>query len=82
MATEFKIEDEAVKKVTAQQAFDWNILPIKIEDGFLHIATSSPSDKKLIEDISFFTGMKIKPSKMPSEIILEHLKEVYGENPV
>ncbi|MBE0539120.1 MAG: type II/IV secretion system protein [Ignavibacterium sp.] len=82
MANELKIEDEAVKKITAQQAFDWNILPIKIEDGFLHIATSSPSDKKLIEDISFFTGMKIKTTKMPSEIILERLKEVYGENPV
>jgi type IV pilus assembly protein PilB len=82
MATELKIEDEAVKKITAQQAFDWNILPIKIEDGFLHIATSFPSDKKLIEDISFFTGMKIRTTKMPSEIILEHLKVVYGENPI
>jgi type IV pilus assembly protein PilB len=82
MATELKIEDEAVKKITAQQAFDWNILPINIENNLLTIGTSSPNDKKLIEDISFFTGMKIKPIKMPSEIILEHLKEVYGENPV
>lgn len=82
MPDEIKIEEEAVKKVTAQQAFDWNILPIKIEDNFLHIGTSSPSDKKLIEDISFFTGMKVKPVKMPSEIILEYLKKTYGENPV
>jgi type IV pilus assembly protein PilB len=82
MADEIKIEVDAIKKINAQQAFDWNILPINIENNLLTIGTSSPNDKKLIEDISFFTGMKVKTTKMPSEIILEHLKEVYGENPV
>lgn len=82
MANEIKIEDEAVKKISAQQAFDWNILPIRIEDGALHIGTSSPDDKKLIDDISFFTGMKIRTVKLPPEIILEYIKTIYGENPV
>ena len=81
MENEIKIEDEAIKKLSAQQAFDWNILPIKIEENILHIGVSSPDDKKLADDISFFTGMKIRFVKIPPEIILEHLKNIYGEIP-
>lgn len=81
MVDELKIEDDAIKRITARQAFDWNILPIKVENNVLTIGTSSPNDKKLIENISFFTGMKIKTNKMPSEIILDELKKAYGENP-
>ncbi len=81
MAIDLKIEDEAVKKISAQQAFDWNILPIKIENNFLQIGTSFPGDKKLIEDISFFTGLKIKTLKLSSEIIVEYLKKIYGDDP-
>lgn len=80
MAAELKIEAEAIKKITVQQAFDWNVLPIRIENGTLQIGASVPTDRKLMEDISFFTGLKVKAIKIPSEIILERLKEVYGEN--
>ncbi|QQS36974.1 MAG: type II/IV secretion system protein [Ignavibacteriales bacterium] len=81
MALDLKIEDEAVSKITAQQAFEWNILPIKIENKILQIGTSSPNDKKLIDDITFFTGYKVKTLKLPSDIILEYLKKIYGSNP-
>lgn len=81
MAIDLKIEDEAVKKISVQQAFEWNILPIKIENNFLQIGTSFPGDKKLIEDISFYTGLKIKTLKLPSEIIVEYLKKIYGDDP-
>lgn len=81
MEIEINPESEAVSKISAQQAFDWNILPLKIENNIFHIGTSSPADKKLVEDVAFFTGLRIEPVKLPSEIILEKLKEVYGENP-
>lgn len=81
MEIEINPESDAVNKLSAQQAFEWNVLPLKIESDVLHVGTSSPSDKKLLEDISFFTGFKIKATKIPSEIILEKLKTIYGENP-
>lgn len=82
MVNEIKIEDDAIRKVSIQQAYEWNILPIKVEDSFLYIGTSSPTDQKLMEDISFFTGMKVKTIKIPSEIINEYIKKIYGDDPI
>lgn len=72
-----EVSKEALQKISAQQAFELNILPLKLIDDTLFIGTPTPDDTKLIDDLSFYTGMKIETTKIPAEIIVKELKKHY-----
>jgi hypothetical protein len=74
---ELEISDEAISLLTAKKAFSENILPLKVEDGYFHIGITDKNNFRLINDISFHTGLKIKPQELPHEFILMKLREVY-----
>ncbi|MBI1937425.1 MAG: type II/IV secretion system protein [Ignavibacteriales bacterium] len=74
---QINISNDAASLLTARKAFDENILPLKIEDGYFHVGLSDKNNQRLINDISFHTGLKIKPVELPAEIILSRLREIY-----
>lgn len=63
--------------IPAKLAYEYNILPIKVENEYLYIGLANKNDLKLLNDISFTTGYKIKPVEMPDEIILKKLKQLF-----
>jgi len=71
------ISDEVTNLLSAKKAFDNNVLPIKIEGEFLHIGVLDKNNLKLINDISFHTGFKIKAEEFPPEVILTKLRNIY-----
>lgn len=71
------VSNEAVSLLTARKAFDDNVLPLKIEDGYFHVGVLDKNNQRLLNDISFHTGLKIKPTEFPAEVILSKLREVY-----
>ena len=71
------ISDEVTSLLSAKKAFDNNVLPIKIEGEDLHIGVLDKNNLKLINDISFHTGLKIKAGEFPSEVILTKLRNIY-----
>lgn len=71
------ISSEAISLITARKAFDNSVLPLKIEDGYFHVGVLDKNNQRLISDISFHTGLKIKPLELPADIILSKLKEIY-----
>jgi type IV pilus assembly protein PilB len=75
-----EINDDAVALFSAKKAFEFNILPLRIENEYLHIALTDKNDIKLINDISFFTGLKINAVELPSDVILAKLKEIYPDS--
>ncbi len=74
-----EITKEALNKISAQLAFELNILPLKLVDDTLFVGTPTPDDAKMINDLSFYTGLNIETTKIPAEIIVRELKKHYPE---
>lgn len=79
MQSSIQTYDDAVSLFPPQKAFEFNILPLRIENKRLHVALTNKNDIKLVNDISFFTGYQIEVTELPSDIILKKLKEIYPE---
>jgi type IV pilus assembly protein PilB len=71
------VPEEVTTLLSAKKAFDNNVLPIKIEGEYLHIGVLDKNNLKLINDISFHTGFKIKAEEFPPEVILTKLRNIY-----
>lgn len=74
------ITKDTVSIIPPQKAFDNLILPITLENGILIVAIPDKNDQKLLHDIAFITGYKVKAEEVPPDIILSKLKEVYPSN--
>lgn len=77
MLSNIDISPDAISLIPAKKAFESDVLPIKIVDNCLHIGIPNKNDLKLINDIAFYTGLKIIPVELPSDLILRKLKDVY-----
>jgi type IV pilus assembly protein PilB len=76
------VSKEAVSLIPGNKAFELNVLPIKIEEGMLHVGIADKCNQKLINELSFYTGYKILPMELRPEVILEKLKSLYGSSEV
>ncbi|MDP4196302.1 MAG: GspE/PulE family protein [Bacteroidota bacterium] len=79
MSSDIKISEMAVGLIPAKKAYEENVLPIKVEKGIFHLGISNKNNMKVINDISFCTGLKICPEELPPEVILRKLKEIYPQ---
>ncbi|MDA1272587.1 MAG: hypothetical protein O2960_00850 [Verrucomicrobia bacterium] len=53
------------------------ILPIRIRNGTLHVATSDPGNQRVIDDIRLLTGLEVEESMVPASGLLERIAECY-----
>lgn len=77
----YKLENislEAISIISSKKAFENSIIPINIENGSLLIGVPNQNDQKLIHELSFLTGLKIKTVEIPPDVILNRLKEIYA----
>ena len=79
MLNDIEISPEAIALIPAKKAYEGDVLPIKIEDNFFYIGLPNKNDFKIINDISFYTGYKVKVIELPAEVILQKLKEIYKD---
>ncbi len=56
----------------------FKIIPIRIEAKTLHLAVCDPTDLKTIDEISFSTGMRVKPYLLPELRMFYLLDKHYG----
>ncbi|MFZ1288481.1 MAG: GspE/PulE family protein [Melioribacteraceae bacterium] len=69
---------EDLSSILSQKfAFENCVLPLKIENNKLHLAVPNKLNIKLINDVSFETGLEIKAIEYPTESILSKLKILY-----
>jgi len=54
------VSPEALRALPADFVKRHRILPYKIEDGRLHIATAQPGNQRLIEDIRLLSALEVK----------------------
>ena len=74
------ISKDIITIIPQKKAFDHLILPLQLNDDILSIAIPDKNDQKLLHDIAFITGYKVKAEEIPPDLILAKLKEVYPSN--
>jgi type II secretory ATPase GspE/PulE/Tfp pilus assembly ATPase PilB-like protein len=68
---------EAVRALPASFAKQHRVLPLKIQNGVIHVATSAPGNEQVIDDIRLLTGLEVAESQAPESQILEQIAECY-----
>ncbi len=68
--------------MSEQVARRYHILPIRITDSFLEIATANPFDLDCEKTLAFATGREVRLLLASPVIIAEHLDELYGSKNV
>jgi len=68
---------EAVRALPADFVKRHRILPIKIADGTLHIATHTPGNQRVIDDIRLLTGLEVEEIEAPEAHVAEKIAGHY-----
>jgi type IV pilus assembly protein PilB len=53
------------------------VLPLKIQDGTVHVATATPGNHQVIDDIRLLTGLEVEETELPASVISERISEAY-----
>src|SRR6185369_17146052 len=75
--TKLNIPAEALRVLPAEFVKRYQVLPLEIREGTLHIASAKAVDERVIDDIRLLTGMEVRESVMPAAEILEKMAECY-----
>jgi type II secretory ATPase GspE/PulE/Tfp pilus assembly ATPase PilB-like protein len=68
---------EALRAIPAEFAKRHRILPLQLSDGVLYIATATPGDSRVIDDIRLMTGFEVIEWRAAEAEILERIGECY-----
>src|SRR5882672_12556877 len=68
---------EAVRALPADFVKRHRVLPFKISDGTLHIATATPGNQRVIDDIRLLTGLEVEETHTPEAEVAEKIAGHY-----
>jgi len=68
---------EAVRALPADFVKRHRVLPFKIEAGTIHIATATPGNQRVIDDIRLLTGLEVHETETPEAEVAEQIAECY-----
>jgi type II secretion system protein E len=68
----------ALQRISTKVAFQYSIIPIKLEEGTLEIAVSNPFDAGMLSAIQFDARCPVKFALAPKAEIEKTLKKYYG----
>ena len=68
---------DAVRALPAGFAKQHRVLPLKIHNGVIQVATIAPGNEQIIDDIRLLTGLEVEEFKAPESQISEQIAECY-----
>jgi type II secretory ATPase GspE/PulE/Tfp pilus assembly ATPase PilB-like protein len=68
---------DAIRALPANFAKQHRVLPLKIENGVIHIATATPGNSRVIDDIRLLTGLEVEETEAPESVIIEKIAACY-----
>ena len=71
------VSAEAVRALPSDFVKRHRILPLKIHNGTIHIATAEPGNQRVIDDIRLLTGLEVEEAEAPGSEVLEKIAECY-----
>jgi type II secretory ATPase GspE/PulE/Tfp pilus assembly ATPase PilB-like protein len=72
-----QVSPEALRLLPADFVKRHRVLPFKIDNGTIHIATAEPGNQRLIEDIRLLSGLEVQETEAPAPDVLEKIAECY-----
>ncbi|HZR19360.1 MAG TPA: ATPase, T2SS/T4P/T4SS family, partial [Verrucomicrobiae bacterium] len=75
--SKLEVPAEAVRCLPAEFVKRHQVLPLRVQNGILHIATAKPGDERVIDDIRLLTGLEVRETIIPATDILEKMAECY-----
>src|SRR5437588_5253858 len=72
-----QVAPEALRMLPADFVKRHQVLPFKIADGTLHIATAAPGNQRVIDDIRLLSGLEVHEAEASGPEVLEKIAECY-----
>jgi type II secretion system protein E len=72
------ISQEARQKISTKVAFQFNVMPVEIQDNILLVATSNPFDANMANAVRFDAQCPVEFGLAPNAEIEKALKKYYG----
>ena len=71
------VSAEALRALPADFVKRHRVLPYKIHNGTIHIATGELGNQRVIDDIRLLSGLEVEESHAPSAEVIEKIAEHY-----
>ena len=71
------VSPEASRALPADFVKRHRVLPLKVQNGTIHVAAVEPCSQRVIDDIRLLTGLEVKEHDAPSAEVLEKIAECY-----
>jgi len=75
---EVEVEPEVLEKLPTKAVFQYNVIPLSLEKGALHVATNDPFHPGLLDSLRLASNLRIKLVLSPAEDIVNAAKTYYG----
>ena len=72
------IPGEILEKVPTKAVFQYNVIPLAVENGLLRVATSEPFRPGLADSLRLASGLRVKFALSPAADIEKAAKKFYG----
>jgi type II secretion system protein E len=69
---------EILERLPAKVVFQYNVLPLAVENGCLRVATNDPFNPGLLDALRLVSGMRVRLALSPSADIAKALNRFYG----
>ena len=71
------VSPDALRALPSDFVKRHRVLPLRIQDGAIHIATVEQGNQRVIDDIRLLTGLEVVEQVFPSSEVLEKIAEHY-----
>jgi type IV pilus assembly protein PilB len=71
------IAPETLRSLPAEFVKRHRVLPIKLNNGTIHVAAAEPGNQKVIDDIRLLTGLEVEEAQASSEELIEKIAQCY-----
>jgi type II secretory ATPase GspE/PulE/Tfp pilus assembly ATPase PilB-like protein len=71
------VSPEALRALPADFVKRHRVLPLRVQDGAIHVATAEPGNQRVMDDIRLLSGLEVQEHETPSAEVLEKIAECY-----
>jgi len=72
------IEPSVLERLPTKAVFQYNVIPISMENGVLRVATHDPFRQGLVDALRLASGFRVRLALSPSEELEKAAKKIYG----
>jgi len=72
------IGNDVLPRLPAKVVFQYNVIPLKVENGALQVVTSDPFNAHMVDAMRLVSGMRIRLVLSPSPDIAKAINKFYG----